>query len=447
MRYTRYESFVGISGADVGVEKSVIICHRRKNRVLAQAVDQILRADGYDVFYDSGLTITPDTEQVHLNQITARAHFILILTPNAINANTNRDDWFRRQIEFALDFRRNIIVLCFYGAELNDMKPHLYGKLSLLLRSKTYAIVEGEYAKTLAQVQQDILEQPTAVILYPTPSADRDTVSQQVSVAERAPQFNGGDSTPISFASRRISSSPEVPRRPDFLPEEPTRSVPVVSADSQVVEPEEETRPMPNESVELESTPTPNLQADAIKDREDMLTLTDYFMPELTAEDTMISVAIQTDSALDMTDYMIEESVSNVVIGEPDVEIRLDWLDQADDSARQSGVQNQSQSIENTSVVSPARQRSAARLLQIASASLDIGEYQKAINTFDAVLRIDPNLVDAYYLRGVARQYRNDLWGASVDFERALAIDPNHIASQTSLKTVQKLLDDRSDDS
>ena len=431
----------------MGVEKSVFICHRRKNRVLAQAVDQILRADGYDVFYDSGLTITPDTEQVHLNQITARAHFILILTPNVINANTNRDDWFRRQIEFALDFRRNIIILCFFGAELDDMKPHLYGKLSLLLRSKTYAMVEGEYTKTLAYIQQDILEQPTAVILYPTPSADRDTVSQQVSVAERAPQFNGGDSTPISFASRRISSSPDVPLRPDFLPEEPTRSVPVVSADSQLVEPEEETRPMPSESVELESTPTPNLQANATtQDRDDILTLTDYFMPELTAEDTMISVAIQTDSSLDMTDYIIEESVSNVVIGEPDVEIRLDWLDQAGDSV-QRGVQNQSQSIENTSFVSPARQRSAARLLQIASASLDNGEYQKAINTFDAVLRIDPNLVDAYYLRGVARQYRNDLWGASVDFERALAIDPNHIASQTSLKTVQKLLDDRSDDS
>jgi hypothetical protein len=92
----------------------------RKNRVhqlpahkcvLGAAVFQDLKHNGYDVFFDFQGIASGDFERVILEYIRARAHFLVLLTPSALEPCGDRGDWLRREIETALETRRNIVPL------------------------------------------------------------------------------------------------------------------------------------------------------------------------------------------------------------------------------------------------------------------------------------------------------------------------------------------------
>ena len=65
------------------VQKTVFISYRRTNIYMARAVYANLRANGYDAFLDYQSLESGDFSQSLLNQIAARAHFVVILTPSA----------------------------------------------------------------------------------------------------------------------------------------------------------------------------------------------------------------------------------------------------------------------------------------------------------------------------------------------------------------------------
>src|SRR5215813_526683 len=95
--------------------KTVFISYRRTNIYIARAVYQDLRANGYDVFLAFQSIDSGDFSQVILNQIAARAHFVLILTPSALERCVNSDDMLRLEIEHAIDLKRNFVPLIFEG--------------------------------------------------------------------------------------------------------------------------------------------------------------------------------------------------------------------------------------------------------------------------------------------------------------------------------------------
>ncbi|HRF97930.1 MAG TPA: toll/interleukin-1 receptor domain-containing protein, partial [Aggregatilineales bacterium] len=66
------------------IEKTVFISYRRTNSFHALAIYQALRARGYDVFIDYASIDSGKFDDIILNQIKARAHFIVILTPSAL---------------------------------------------------------------------------------------------------------------------------------------------------------------------------------------------------------------------------------------------------------------------------------------------------------------------------------------------------------------------------
>ena len=90
--------------------------------------------DSYDVFFDYLSINTGDFEQVILENINSRAHFIVILTPSALERCDRPDDWLRREIETAIDTKRNIIPLMLESFDFGtpSIAKHLTGKLSLL---------------------------------------------------------------------------------------------------------------------------------------------------------------------------------------------------------------------------------------------------------------------------------------------------------------------------
>jgi len=49
----------------------------------------------------------------------------------------------------------------------------------------------------------------------------------------------------------------------------------------------------------------------------------------------------------------------------------------------------------------------------------DFGQYQRAIEDFDRAIQLQPNVLDVYYLRGIAKFKSGDEAGAQRDFQRA----------------------------
>lgn len=116
------------------IEKTVFISYRRANKPWALFVYQNLTNHGYDVFIDFQNINSGNFETVILDNIRARAHFVVILTPSALENCKNEGDWLRREIEIAMDEKRNIVPLMVEGFDFGSSltKNALTGKLATL---------------------------------------------------------------------------------------------------------------------------------------------------------------------------------------------------------------------------------------------------------------------------------------------------------------------------
>ena len=116
------------------IEKTVFISYRRTNIPWALAIFQNLTNSGYNVYFDYNGIARGDFERVILDNITARAHFLVLLTPSALERCADPEDWLRRKIETALDNKRNIVPLMFEGFEFGSpqIASQFTGKLAAL---------------------------------------------------------------------------------------------------------------------------------------------------------------------------------------------------------------------------------------------------------------------------------------------------------------------------
>lgn len=116
------------------VEKAVFVSYRRTNVPWALAIFQNLTQYGYDVFFDFSGLASGDFESVILENIHARAHFVVLLTPSALERCGDPTDWLRREIEAAIDSERNIVPLMLEGFDFGTptIASQLTGKLAVL---------------------------------------------------------------------------------------------------------------------------------------------------------------------------------------------------------------------------------------------------------------------------------------------------------------------------
>ena len=116
------------------VEKTVFISYRRVDEPWALAIYKTLKQRGFDVFIDFlGIGSGSFAKEI-VENIAARAHFLILLTPNALNRVNQPDDWMRREIECAIDQKRNIVpvMLGGFSFENREVQTCLIGKLALL---------------------------------------------------------------------------------------------------------------------------------------------------------------------------------------------------------------------------------------------------------------------------------------------------------------------------
>ncbi|MDX1812280.1 MAG: toll/interleukin-1 receptor domain-containing protein, partial [Gammaproteobacteria bacterium] len=150
------------------VERSVFLSYRRTNPGWALAIWQNLTEHGFDVFFDyEGLTSGDFSQQI-LDNIRARAHFIVLLTPSALERCKNPSDWLRQEIETALESRRNIIPLTLEGFDFADpsVGRQLTGKLEFLKHYNALSVPVGYFSDAMMKLREKYLNVPLEAVLH-----------------------------------------------------------------------------------------------------------------------------------------------------------------------------------------------------------------------------------------------------------------------------------------
>ena len=65
--------------------------------------------------------------------------------------------------------------------------------------------------------------------------------------------------------------------------------------------------------------------------------------------------------------------------------------------------------------------------INLGRAQLYTEKYSDAIESFNTVIKVKPELSDPYFLRGIAKYNLNDYLGAELDYGKAIELKPNHI--------------------
>jgi formylglycine-generating enzyme required for sulfatase activity len=170
------------------IEKTVFISYRRTDVYTALAVYENLKNQGYDVFFDYRSISSGDFEQIITSNIRARAHFLLILTPTALDRCSEPGDWLRREIEIAIEEKRNIVPLFFKGFRFGapEVSKQLTGKLQNISRYNGLNVHEDYFEEAMQRVRTQFLSIPLDTVLHPVSTEVLKAVKAEQVAADKA---------------------------------------------------------------------------------------------------------------------------------------------------------------------------------------------------------------------------------------------------------------------
>jgi tetratricopeptide (TPR) repeat protein len=164
--------------------KSVFISYRRSGGwPYARMIFQHLKSQGYDVFLDVESLEEGNYEHVILNQIEARAHFLVILTSDALRRCHEPDDLFRREIETALKSRRNVVPLMADNFSFHENEQYLTGRLQLLPQLNGLILHHEHFDDSMRRLQQNLLKDRTQIMLRVVPEEEQEIVERKMAAA------------------------------------------------------------------------------------------------------------------------------------------------------------------------------------------------------------------------------------------------------------------------
>ncbi len=173
------------------IEKTVFVSYRRTNAFAAQAVFHSLKAHGFDVFLDYESISSGDFESVILENIRSRAHFVVLLTPSALERCSDPDDMFRREIEEALAQKRNIVSLLLEGFDFGSpqIEDLLTGGLAPLRRYNAITIIPEYFVAAMDRLRSPFLNVSLDDVLHPPrPSATAQIDNASLAKAKPTPE-------------------------------------------------------------------------------------------------------------------------------------------------------------------------------------------------------------------------------------------------------------------
>ncbi len=158
------------------VEETVFISYRRTNAPWALAISQNLTHFGYDVFFDFNGIASGDFEQVILENIRARAHFLVLLTPSALERCGEPGDWLRREIETAFETKRNIVPLMLEGFDFatSGIASQLTGTMEPLKSYNALRIPVEYFDVAMDRLRSKWLNVPLDGVSHPASASARE---------------------------------------------------------------------------------------------------------------------------------------------------------------------------------------------------------------------------------------------------------------------------------
>src|SRR5713226_3152593 len=190
------------------IEKTVFLSSRHTNIPWALAIFQNLTQHGYDVFFDYNGIAGGDFERVILGNITARAHFLVLLTPSALERCDDPADWLRREIETALATQRNTVPLMLEGFDFGTPKiaSQLTGTLAALKHYNGLSIPRAYFLEAMERLRGRYLNVPLTAVLHPASASAQQAATEQKTAAGVAPAVQEEELTAQQWFERGFAA-------------------------------------------------------------------------------------------------------------------------------------------------------------------------------------------------------------------------------------------------
>lgn len=172
------------------LQNTVFISYRRNvSKYVARAIFQDLRQHGYNVFLDVETIDSGAFDTAILNQIAARAHFVVILTAGTLERCAEPNDWLRQEIEYAMVSQRNVVPVLMDEFTFDDgAKKHLTGKLESLPRYNALRLHYDYFDEGMERLRNRYLKQPTHGVITPISPIEQKQAEQKIEELANAPQ-------------------------------------------------------------------------------------------------------------------------------------------------------------------------------------------------------------------------------------------------------------------
>jgi tetratricopeptide (TPR) repeat protein len=182
---------------------SVFVSYRRSSsKFIARSIFEDLRHNGYNVFMDVESIDSGEFEKIILNQIAARAHFLIILTPGSLERCVEPNDWLRREIEHAISLRRNVVPILVDNFRFEDNRKYLVGNLMQLESLNGLPLYHEYFEEGMNKLRNRFLKQPVYGILTPAPSEEQPIVQRKINKVVNEPQPSEDDLNAEGYLER-----------------------------------------------------------------------------------------------------------------------------------------------------------------------------------------------------------------------------------------------------
>ncbi len=137
-------------------EKTVFISYRRDvaGRFFARAIKEALTHHGYDVFLDVDCIDAGKWAEQILTQVPRRAHFLLLLTPGALDRCAQEDDWVRNEFLNAVETGRNIVPVREESVDIAQLRNGCVECMHPLFEYQIATIQNGNFEADVTRLKE-----------------------------------------------------------------------------------------------------------------------------------------------------------------------------------------------------------------------------------------------------------------------------------------------------
>jgi tetratricopeptide (TPR) repeat protein len=194
------------------IEKTVFLSYRRTDAPWALTIFKELKHEGFDVFFDYKSISSGDFETVIVENIRARAHFVLLLTPSALERCAEKGDWLAREIETAIDAQRNIVPVLIEPFDFGDpaIASQLNGPLAVLKNYNGLGLSVEYFDAAMAKLREQFLNLPLDAVIHPPSDSASRAAKEQQSAATAAPAIQK-----IELTTRHLFERAFIEKSPD----------------------------------------------------------------------------------------------------------------------------------------------------------------------------------------------------------------------------------------